>query len=190
MSRRALLCFLPPLSRHSGTPLPVSRQDGHRHKLRPALPLSKKDQPKHLFGWTGRRNQGGRRRHLARQLHGLRSRLYRFGGKNSAAPQQSLRAKSVTYVLGTICYLCVRSGQVWDGAGDGIRTRDINLGKVALYQLSYSRPSSNFIFPRASLCVKLQVPACGGFTAVNQSAREPMLTFAFGTVLCNPLKPR
>ena len=25
------------------------------------------------------------------------------------------------------------------GAGDGIRTRDINLGKVALYQLSYSR---------------------------------------------------
>ena len=26
-----------------------------------------------------------------------------------------------------------------NGAGDGIRTRDINLGKVALYQLSYSR---------------------------------------------------
>jgi hypothetical protein len=28
------------------------------------------------------------------------------------------------------------------GAGDGIRTRDINLGKVALYQLSYSRLTS------------------------------------------------
>ena len=27
----------------------------------------------------------------------------------------------------------------WYGAGDGIRTRDIDLGKVALYQLSYSR---------------------------------------------------
>ncbi len=26
-----------------------------------------------------------------------------------------------------------------DGAGDRIRTGDINLGKVALYQLSYSR---------------------------------------------------
>ena len=26
-----------------------------------------------------------------------------------------------------------------NGAGDEIRTRDINLGKVALYQLSYSR---------------------------------------------------
>ena len=34
------------------------------------------------------------------------------------------------------------------GAGDGIRTRDIDLGKVALYQLSYSRsiekPSFSF----------------------------------------------
>jgi hypothetical protein len=29
-----------------------------------------------------------------------------------------------------------------NGAGDGIRTRDINLGKVALYQLSYSRNST------------------------------------------------
>ena len=31
--------------------------------------------------------------------------------------------------------------ECWDsaGAGDGIRTRDIDLGKVALYQLSYSR---------------------------------------------------
>jgi hypothetical protein len=29
------------------------------------------------------------------------------------------------------------------GAGDGIRTRDINLGKVALYQLSYSRAGEN-----------------------------------------------
>jgi hypothetical protein len=30
---------------------------------------------------------------------------------------------------------------IWEpnGAGDGVRTRDINLGKVALYQLSYSR---------------------------------------------------
>jgi hypothetical protein len=29
-----------------------------------------------------------------------------------------------------------------NGAGDGIRTRDINLGKVALYQLSYSREAN------------------------------------------------
>ena len=32
------------------------------------------------------------------------------------------------------------------GAGDEIRTRDINLGKVALYQLSYSRVVETSIF--------------------------------------------
>ena len=36
--------------------------------------------------------------------------------------------------------LWVRGEARWIGAGDGIRTRDIDLGKVALYQLSYSRP--------------------------------------------------
>jgi hypothetical protein len=30
-------------------------------------------------------------------------------------------------------------GGCWNGAGDRIRTGDIDLGKVALYQLSYSR---------------------------------------------------
>ncbi len=44
--------------------------------------------------------------------------------------------------LELICALLAQG--LWDsdcgfGAGDGIRTRDINLGKVALYQLSYSR---------------------------------------------------
>ena len=33
---------------------------------------------------------------------------------------------------------CAR-GSIEDGAGDETRTRDINLGKVALYQLSYTR---------------------------------------------------
>ena len=40
-----------------------------------------------------------------------------------------------------------------DGAGDGIRTRDINLGKVALYQLSYSRACGTLILAlRRSAC--------------------------------------
>ncbi len=30
-------------------------------------------------------------------------------------------------------------GRRWYGAGDGIRTRDIQHGKLMLYQLSYSR---------------------------------------------------
>ena len=33
----------------------------------------------------------------------------------------------------------MKQGRRSFGAGDGIRTRDIDLGKVALYQLSYSR---------------------------------------------------
>ena len=34
---------------------------------------------------------------------------------------------------------------IWFGAGEGIRTLDINLGKVALYQLSYARDSPEII---------------------------------------------
>ena len=40
-----------------------------------------------------------------------------------------------------------------NGAGDGIRTRDIDLGKVALYQLSYSRPGGNFHSPLETIPV-------------------------------------
>jgi hypothetical protein len=48
------------------------------------------------------------------------------------------------------------------GAGDGIRTRDINLGKVALYQLSYSRMGETFIFYRAdTTCQTLSYPGGG-----------------------------
>ena len=32
-----------------------------------------------------------------------------------------------------------------DGAGDGIRTRDIQLGKLTLYQLSYTRFDEGWI---------------------------------------------
>ena len=49
-------------------------------------------------------------------------------------------------------------------AGEGIRTLDINLGKVALYQLSYARDSPEIISRRVgnfkgimdSPCVKLK----------------------------------
>ena len=44
------------------------------------------------------------------------------------------------------CGVVARSGQRWHmqlakeaGAGDGNRTRDIQLGKLTLYQLSYAR---------------------------------------------------
>ena len=36
---------------------------------------------------------------------------------------------------------------IWSGgAGDGVRTRDVQLGRLELYQLSYSRRSSVFAF--------------------------------------------
>jgi hypothetical protein len=38
-----------------------------------------------------------------------------------------------------------------NGAGDGIRTRDIDLGKVALYQLSYSRSTKTSFSPETIL---------------------------------------
>ena len=37
------------------------------------------------------------------------------------------------------------------GAGDESRTRDLNLGKVALYQLSYSRRNSNCLEARGGI---------------------------------------
>src|SRR3981189_2159758 len=56
------------------------------------------------------------------QLYGVRSRLHRSGGKNSAASRQPFSPKSVTYVSGTICYLCVRAGPSNTGGEGGIRT--------------------------------------------------------------------
>src|SRR5712671_3223890 len=57
------------------------------------------------------RHQGGRRRHLDRQLHALRSRLHRSRTENPATPRQPLRHRVVTHVLGTFRYLCLRSAQ-------------------------------------------------------------------------------
>ena len=54
--------------------------------------------------------------------------------------------------VGTTADRAVRGDHA--GAGDGIRTRDINLGKVALYQLSYSRFWSDFfiVSPPSVFC--------------------------------------
>src|SRR5262249_21625882 len=60
----------------------------------------------------------------AGQLYGLRFGLYRSGGENFAALGESLWAKSVTHVLGTICYLCVRSGHKGNGRRGRTRTCD------------------------------------------------------------------
>ena len=47
------------------------------------------------------------------------------------------------------------------GAGNEARTRDLNLGKVALYQLSYSRPKQRRNCRAAPLRVKENSAQCG-----------------------------
>ncbi len=78
------------------------------------------------------RHQGSRRRHLARQLHALRSRLYRLGAENPAASRQPVRPEVVTHVLGTFCYPCLRAGQKQDGGEEGIRTLDTALDRITV----------------------------------------------------------
>ena len=41
-------------------------------------------------------------------------------------------------------------------AGDGTRTRDIKLGRLALYQLSYSRKCFELQIENAACCEQLQ----------------------------------
>jgi hypothetical protein len=65
----------------------------------------------------------------------------------------------------------------WDGAGDGIRTRDINLGKVALYQLSYSRAGIDSILPPrlcdVNLSSRLCRRVCARANTETRGARQP-----------------
>jgi hypothetical protein len=65
-----LFSFLPPLPGHSGTQLPVPRQDDPRHQLRPPFSIPQKDQSQHLSGRPGRRHQRSRRRHSVTHVSG------------------------------------------------------------------------------------------------------------------------
>jgi Integrase core domain len=88
------------------------------------------DQHLNRAGRSEARPQGGRPRHLAGQLHALRSRIHRPGAKKPATHRQSVRPEVVTQVLGTECYLMCRAGPANSGAGEGIRTLDPNRGNV------------------------------------------------------------
>jgi hypothetical protein len=56
-------------------------------------------------------------------------------------------------------------GSTETGAGNETRTRDLNLGKVALYQLSYSRPQQRRNCRAVPAGVKDNKAAVGGFAA-------------------------
>ena len=53
------------------------------------------------------------------------------------------------------------------GAGDGIRTRDINLGKVALYQLSYSRSTLQITFSNEIVAKSIHVTVTPWFSGLG-----------------------
>ena len=59
------------------------------------------------------------------------------------------------------------------GAGDGSRTRNIQLGRLALYQLSYSRPLQYI-----SYGLSLNVSLVAAFTAVSENGILTHLTDA------------
>jgi hypothetical protein len=72
------------------------------------------------------------------QLYGLRSRLHRSRGKDSAALKQLFWPKGVKYVFGTFCNASLRTVQKKFGGREGIRTPDPLLAKQVLSQLSYT----------------------------------------------------
>ena len=65
------------------------------------------------------------------------------------------------------------------GAGNEVRTRDLNLGKVALYQLSYSRDEARIL--TAGLRVSTQMREM--FSAGHPLHRERRVTAPSGSVL-------
>ncbi len=80
---------------------------------------------RHLSGWR-RDPESNRTRRICNPLHN------RFAIAPHATHRQSQRTASDK--KGKLGFPFVESG-----AGNEVRTRDLNLGKVALYQLSYSR---------------------------------------------------
>jgi hypothetical protein len=62
------------------------------------------------------------------------------------AKQTSSKEKAASPVVpGCLLLTACFAAFDFNGAGDGIRTRDPNLGKVVLYQLSYTRKQPPYI---------------------------------------------
>ena len=107
---RALFRLATALPRPPRAHLPAARSRCPRHRLWPHLHASQEGQHLDRPGRTAPGHKGSRRRHLDRQLHALRSRLHRLGAEDLATPGQPVRPEVVTHVLGTVCYLCLRTG--------------------------------------------------------------------------------
>src|SRR5262245_41855612 len=83
-----------------------------------------------------------------------------------AAPRFEL-GMTVLQTVALATWLCRRKNAAKreGGAGNGIRTRDVHLGKVVLYQLSYSR---SMALRMVRIRVSLSIPAWGGPAATRR----------------------
>src|ERR1700736_1541738 len=133
MSGRRLFTLHPPLSRHRRTFLSLPRSHRSGYLLRKDLHFQKENKSQHFSGGSSRRYEGGRRWHLAGDFYGLRSWLYRSGGKNPAALKQPFWPESVNYVSGTFCKGSLRTVHSKSGAPGGTRTPDPLLRRQPLY---------------------------------------------------------
>jgi hypothetical protein len=70
--------------------------------------------------------------------------VLRSGDSGARTTRKSLRPESVTYVLGTLCYPCLRAGPQGDGGGGGIRTPEtlssLTVFKTAAFNHSATPP--------------------------------------------------
>lgn len=112
------------------------------------------------------------RRYLVGELHGLRSRLHRTRGKDSAAFKQPFWPKGVSYVFGTFFKGSLRTVHLYFGGADGIRTHDLLDAIEARSQLRHG-PTEPFKFTTAAfarrtttLCLPVQPTA--RFTSLTE----------------------
>jgi hypothetical protein len=101
--------FQPRLHGTARCRLSFLRQNHRRHALWQHLFGQKENQFQPGPRRARRRHQRSARRHLAGQFYGLRSRLHRSRGKDSATLKQPFWPKGVKYVFGTFCKASLRS---------------------------------------------------------------------------------
>src|SRR3954465_14049142 len=158
------------------------------HRVWPHLHVPQEDQYLRRACRTARRHQGGRRRHLDRKLHALRSRLHRLGTENPATTRQPVRGEVVTHVLGTTCYPCLKVAHFNLGGDAGIRTLDTGFGPYAPLAGECLRPLGHVSLVQRSILASAGVsrpPTLQPYTAAMNAngPAGPSLTLSHATRL-------
>jgi hypothetical protein len=135
ISRKTLVVSVNPSWPNTSSPLPTGDAFGAcgKARLRPVVPCCFEDcAMADVIGWLQ-----GRKRWM-----------------------QSIEARSTLERVPAAIEMFVEFFYRKDGAGDRIRTGDINLGKVALYQLSYSRLPSFLILASSPAGCQFKQSSC------------------------------